>query len=124
MHHYTEHITVDDIAHADEVVANVCSDYDALNSNRLPAYRHYENRRSRRNDTCISEQETQDDTRSNGGDTRLQKPQRSHSTKMPIYDVKNSDTKTSTHVASEGFYTGAEIEIERYDWTPVTFPTF
>ena len=35
MHHYTEHITVDDIKHADDIVAGVCEDYNMINRHQL-----------------------------------------------------------------------------------------
>ena len=34
-HHYTEYIDISDIAHAEEVVANICNDYDVLNTKHV-----------------------------------------------------------------------------------------
>ena len=34
-HHYTEYIDVSDIAHAEEVVASICNDYDILNTHHV-----------------------------------------------------------------------------------------
>lgn len=127
-HHYTEYITIEDIAHADNVVANVCADYDLLNCGQLPIHQRYEDsRRSLLSDT--------DDTGgfSDGNRHNVVKPRsnRCTPTKLPVYDVNTSSSTLSALCKNDhnGSTTAAAaVDVgsshSKYTWTPVSFPVF
>jgi hypothetical protein len=96
-HHYTEYITLDDIAHADEVVAAVCSDYELLNRQQLPLRRNYKG--------CGAGEAIDNVSPSANRTPR----------KVSVYDVNRSPAVANPR--SEG-------EDTRYSWTPVIFPVF